>query len=295
MTNKPRPIAVALISWFYIITSGISLLFVPFTANNPVFEQSFRAFSVSSETVILLNVISSGTNVTCGVAMFIGKRWGRQIYFVLTPLLMLASMALYNFKMPLMFLLGFVMYGAFVILLTRPSVNTFFSAQASLAPPSPTNTAENIVRSSLDGKKIASIALLVPGGFILMGSFMVIIPLSNTPLALLMVGTLFGIFACAFIIPAVFLWGRGRWAILLGTFLMSVGGMLLMSSLGMYQVSSLPEFQIQFSKVDPDFLDQMTRSCLIFGIGALISGGLLVLLQRVTDQPSKPNETLPQA
>ena len=295
MTTKPRPIAVAIISWYFIVTAGISLLFIPSTASSPLFQQSFQALSVSTTTVILLTLISAATNLTCGVAMFLGKRWGRQTYFVAAPLLMVVSMSLYNFKMPLMLIPGILVFGAVVIFLTRPAVNAYFSPQASTIPQAPISTGAQIVSPSLDGKKIASIVLLIPGGFFLMAGFMIAVPLSVSPLALLFMGAIFGTLACAFIIPAVFLWGRRRWAILLGILFMSIAAMLLMMSLVMYQVNSMPEFQSQFAKVDPDFVNQMTRSCLIFGIGSLISGGLLVLLQRVTDQNSKPTETAHEA
>lgn len=280
--------SLSIISWFLIVTSGWAVLYTPFGLDNPVTQQMFQTTGASPKAVLIVGFISGITTVIAGIAMLKRQKWGRQLYLIMTPLVLLLSAALYNFKLIGILLLGFLMYGVFTLLLTRPAVNDYFSNIGLTEPlPSDTPTGSN-AQSTTNGKRIASVFLLIPGGLFLATWFLMILHMASNFLALVFMSAFCGILAGAFIIPAIFLWGRKQWVGVLGTLTTCVGGMLLMISLALYSFTTMEGIQEQFAAVDPAFLEQMIYGSLIFGIAGALIGGLLIILQRDKDKQARP-------
>lgn len=214
--------------------------------------------------------------------------WGRRLYLVATPLVLLLSIATYGLKLMSIHLIGVVVYAVFSMLLTRRGPSDYFAQKELSASPSGKAETVTFTKDTASGKKIISVILLVVSGFILITWFMMLLPMSGSFFALVFVSGLFGIIASALIVPAIFLWGRKKWAVLLGTLLSSIGGMLLLMALMFYQFTSMPEFSNQFAKVDPGIMDNVIRGSVIFGIATAVVGVLLIVLQRENDKDAKP-------
>ena len=284
MNTRKRPTTVTAISWLMIIGGGLSVFSVLLVLNNSGSQQILNALGASTSVVALINAFSSGTNIASGIAMLRGRNWGRRLFIVVTPVLLLISMALYNFAFALTSFIGAIWYAVAVAFLTRRPVSDYFAGSAEAGSPPSEVMAKPPVRQSTTGKKVASVILLVLGGFLLIACFMglLLIPSGNF-LTLVVVAGTYGALACAFIVPGVFLWGRKRWAAVLGTLVATIGGGLLLSSLMLVEFTSIPEFGDQFASVGSD----MIPGFLLIGIPATLMGGLLILLQRRSDSKTK--------
>jgi hypothetical protein len=281
MSMNRRPISVSIISWYLIVTCGLGALGAPFLLNEPVSRKLLGATGASPVAALLFSVAGGIVLVTAGVAMLKGRNWGRTLYLFAIPVNTVLSLGLYGTKLIVFNIIGLILYGVILFFLTRRPVSGYFSGSTDAAVLSTDVGAAPGVLEALTGRRIAGALLLIPGGFILNGWFMMIVPMSATGVGIIIVSGIFGFLASVFIVPAIFLWGWRQWAGVLGTLLLGVGGLLLMSGAIFYQLPSMEEFHEQFAKIDPAFMGQMAQGSLMFGIGSLVVGGLLILLQRV--------------
>jgi len=288
MNTRRRPISISIISWFLIITAVWTIFYTPFSINNPVTQQIFQATGASPLVALLIGELGGIANITAGAAMLKRRRWGRQLYLIATPVTLILSVLLYGVKFFGILLFGFVMYGVFFVLLTRRPASDYFSNSVSSLTESTDVHSSPVVQEAMTGKRVASILLLIPGGFILFTWFMMILPMSSSALGLIFLSAIFGVLASAFVIPAVLLWGRKRWAVVVGTLITSVGGMLLMISVMFYSFTTIDAFREQFANVNPTIMEQLILGSLIIGIAAAAIGALLILLQKEYDKETKP-------
>jgi len=283
LTTQRRPLTVSIVSWILIVSSGWSLLFLPFSLNNPTTRQVFQATEAAPVAVILLNVLGGLANIAAGLAMLKRRRWGRQLYVTATPAIILIGMLLYHFRLLPFFLVGFVLYVVFLVLLTRRAASDYFSGSVGV----PSATEEVTPRSGAPAsgirKRFASILLLVLGAWTLAAWLMMIVPLSVNRPALAIGSLMFAVVSAVFVVSGVLLWGRRRWAVLLGTLLVSVGGLLLVTSGALLLFTSMRELRDQFAGVDPAMMEQMVRGSAMFGIGAVVAGALSIVGQRRLD------------
>lgn len=244
-----------------------------------------HVMGITPMTMILLSFVGGVVDLAAGVAMLKRQRWGRQCYLIASPLFLMLTIFLYHFKYLGFSLIGVVMYGVFFIVLTRRPVSDFFSSSIVIPSAPPRMSVEPSGEPDRTGKRIASICLLIPGGLFLNAWLMEIVPMSNvSPIGAFFISAVFGVFTLLFIVPAVFLWGRKRWAGFLGAFMSAVGGGLFMEAVVFYQLSTVEAFRQQFAQIDPDMIDQLTRGSFIFGIVSLVIGLLLIILQRTNDK-----------
>ncbi|MDD8018102.1 MAG: hypothetical protein PHP42_06990 [Bacteroidota bacterium] len=284
MNTKNRPITVTIISWFLIITSGITLLYLPFSVNNPISAKIFESYGVSKVTVVLYSIAGIAINLTSGIAMLKRKGWGAKLYFYITPVVLLASAMLYNFKMLGMQVWGVAVYVTFLILLTRRAATEYFSDDVSISEEPTEPAVQNEAEQTSTGRKVGAVILLIIGGLLLNGLLSIIVPLSSSLAALIITCVILGVMGLAFIIPAIFLWGRKKWAILLGTLFTIMGGTLLLTGIMLYQFISTPEYKVLFAQLDPAMLGDMVKSSIVCGIGIGIVGVILLLFQRARNK-----------
>ncbi len=207
LTTQKRPLAVSIISWILIVSSGWTLPFLPFSLNNPTIQQVLQATGVAPAAVLLLNLLGAVANVAAGVAMLKRRRWGRQLYLIATPAIALVGMILYHFRLLPLFLLGSVVYVVFLVLLTRRAVSDYFAGSVD----APSATSDVAVRDSAPAfgirKRSASVLLLILGGCILTTWLMMILPLSGNLPALTIGSLVFAVLSSAFVVPGILLVG----------------------------------------------------------------------------------------
>ena len=248
---------------------------------------------VSPLLPIFLNILDEIASMTAGIAMLKGLKWGRQLYLIITPIFILAHLLLFGLSILGVLLFGIVIYALFFAMLTRGASSVYFSDSEDAAVIPPGGLPKSPTHEPLSGKKIASIILLLIGGSILIGWMMMVPGLADNLLTLTFFSVLLGGLACATIIPAVFLWDRKRWVMILGVLLTSVSAFQLMTSLLLYQFTSLEGFRDLFAKLDPETMQQMIWASLISGIVAAVIGVPLIILQRENDKWSRPDPLNP--
>ncbi len=285
MNPGPRPISVTIISWFLILAAMWSILAAPMVFLNPVTRQMVEESSESPVAGLALSVVAGVLDIAAGVGMLNARRWGRRLYLVATPVLLALSLSLQGTGSIGLQLIGLGVYGVFFGLLTRPAAREYFSGAAPALPVDAPPRA--VALEPMTGKKLASVFLLFPGAMTLATSLMVLHSLSGKPLELLSFSIVGGSLAAAFIVPGLYLWGRSRWRAVLGTLLCCVGGLLLMMAAMFDQVFAMEEFRRQVAGVDPAMFSRIGHGSLLFGIGSLIVGALLLVLQREKDQSAR--------
>jgi hypothetical protein len=285
MYARTRPISLTIVSWYLAITGGWALIVSPVAAMDPKTQQIYQSMGVSTVSVILLGVLSGLTYGVAGVMMLRCQEWGRKLYLFGTPASLLLSLLVLGVAAPMMYMISVIVYVVCAIIVTRPRVNAYFSGADEAS--ATVGMAEPDVQEPFDGKKVASILLLFPGTLFLILLFMMIPLLAENTLSLAMMLLFLGGLSSALIVPAIFLWGRRRWSVILGTVLTLGGGCLLTFHAAMLQLTSLPTPPPELKMIDAAMLKAMMRSSLLAGGGFLLIGGLLILLQRVKDNERK--------
>ena len=284
MSSKTRPVIVSVVSWLLIISSGVGLLSTPLSLKNPLTKQLLEATGTSTLVVLLLTAFSAFVNIAAGVAMLKGRRWGRRLYVISAPIILLLSTVLYGVKLVAFFLMGWVMYLVNLILLTRRASSEYFSDSVIVTEPSPDTVPGPVIGEPDTGRRAVSIILLVISGLVLTTWFMMMVPISISLIGSIVVSVVFGVISASLIVPAILLWGRKRWVGVLGTLLAAVGAMLVMMSLMFYQLSTMDAFRAQLAKVDPEMMEGLIRGSLIMGAASAIICVLMILLQRENDK-----------
>lgn len=258
------------------------ILAAPIVFLNPATRQMVEESTDSPVAGLALGVVAGVLDIAAGSGMLNGRRWGRRLYLVATPVLLALSLALQGTGSIGLPLLGLAVYSVIVGLLTRPPAREYFSGEAPAtatdAPP------PAVPQEPMTGKKLASVFLLFPGGMMLATSLMVLHSLAGKPAELLILSVVGGGMAAAFIVPGIYLWGRTRWRAVLGTLLCCVGGLLLMMAAVFDQVTAMEEFRRQVATLDPAMFSRIGHGSLLFGIGSLLVGPLLLVLQREKDR-----------
>lgn len=302
--NK-RPVSIAIISWYLIIVSGGAVIFLPFSLHTAATQQFMVVVGASPLASLLIGGIFGIVNVVAGAAMLNKRNWGRSLYLIGAPVGFLFTIIFNGIKLLPLMLSGFVIYAIILVFLFNRRSTEYFLNQ-TVEVPLPNGSTDQTVSISnatalpVSGianpefsitKRIASVLLLIPGGFTVYMWSLLLIPLSSKfqVSGVLMLSGFFFVVSSAFIIPAIFLWGRKRWAVVLGTLLATVSGVLLMIALTSYQLKDFgPEANAAFAKIDPQFLDLLTRGMLFFGI---VNGGIaiaLIMYQRFRDKKQRP-------
>lgn len=281
MNPGPRPRSVTVISWFLILTSMWGIVAAPIVLLNPVSRRMVEDSGGSPVAGLVLGVVAGVLDIAAGVGMLNGRRWGRRLYLVATPVLLALSAALQGTGSIGLQLLGLGIYGVFLGLLKRPPAQEYFSGATSV--PSVDDPPRAIPGEPMTGRKLAGVFLLFPGGMTLATTLMVLHSMAGQPSGLIVLAIVGGGMAAAFVVPGIALWGRARWRAVLGTLFCCVGGLLLMMAAVFDEVSAMEEFRRQVAAVDPAMVSGIGRGSLLFGIGSLIVGPLLLVLQRERD------------
>jgi len=122
---KTRPKSIAIISWFLIIISVISIIAAVFTYDSP---EALKAMELSVLPIGIqytLMVIGTLLTVTCGILMLKGHIMGRNIYIGWTVISLILSF--FTSPAKTMVIPGLILFAIFSFFLFRPKANEYFS------------------------------------------------------------------------------------------------------------------------------------------------------------------------
>jgi len=127
MNTRKRPLTVSIISWVLIVTAAVSFLFLPISFNSPTTREAMKSSGATPIEVLITSLLGGIASIVAGVLMLRGARVGRQLFFVATPVAILAVMYIYSFAFLPLYFLGFMIYLLILFLLTRPGPSRYFS------------------------------------------------------------------------------------------------------------------------------------------------------------------------
>ncbi len=291
-----RPTSLTIISWILILMNGWALLILPFSFQNPVTQNLIEAIHIHPAIILFFNLVTEGIAITSGIFMLRRNNWARRLYLIATPVLFACTILIYHFQFISFMLIGFVVYGILAYFLTRKPVSEYLTGEIPAlavgpdAVPVPLPVLQAASAAEPDGaKKGVSILLLGMSGFFLWMWLLVSSVIFKSVAAFVFLTIILGGIAAAFMIPAIRMWNRKKWALLFGSVLAAAGAFDVFFGLIFLQMSSTPELAQTFSRLDPGQIHQMTQGAFIFGLGALVIGLLLVLYQR---ELNKERETV---
>lgn len=225
-----RPRAVSIISWFLVINGALTLLSPFYMLATPQAGAIWDSLGVPLWQVVLGNAIMGIVSVVSGVGMLEGRAWGRRLYLVATPLLLLLSLFVYGFGYWEGMLLGVAFYLAALALLTRPLANAYF-AGTLVEPPPHLRLLAGYRRSRQQANDVARVfGVLFAGlsGFLLYVALMAASLAATTPSlggfgAVLISVAFVTTPALVFLALAIRLWGPARWMAVAGWVLVGTG------------------------------------------------------------------------
>lgn len=272
MMNTPRPASLTIFCWYLVAEAVWTVLVVLMFSGQHAMRTLLQMVGVSPMGVVLRSTIGALVDIVAATAMLRRRGWGRGLYLLGTPMLLGWSMILYDDRLRVLFLVGVIAYGSFIILLMRQPVSEYF---AGVGAP-----ADNFSST----RKLTSVLLLIIGGALMVCWLMLLAPISRTLLTAGVASGFCGLLGFAVIIPAVVLWGRARWASVLGTLFLIVSAVLLLVAVMVSEFTSIPDLRVLFVNVDPAFIGNLIHGSLVFGLVTGIAGGVLVFIQRERDR-----------
>lgn len=282
MNTVPRPLLLTILCWFLIVSAMLNIAMLPAALKNPVSGQMLAAAVIPPWGVMAISVLSAVVQGIAGGAMLVRRGWARWLYIFATPLQSLGAYAMYGFTMGGFIALGLVFYAGIVALLMRRDVIAYFANDPALLPApaaygSPAAAPVNV------GRRIASIALMVPAAMILTTGFLILGALPDLGAGAFVLTGIMMFISAFFVVPALYFWGWSRSAIVLGVLMAVVGGQLLMMGVLIRQMMATPQFAAQMKTVDPVVMAEMTRGSFLAGSICAIIGIALIAVQKVTD------------
>jgi len=122
---KTRPKSIAIISWFLIIVSVLSIIASVFTYDRPEVLKVMELNVLPISIQYTLMVIGTLLTVTCGILMLKGNIMGRKIYISWTVISFILSF--FTAPAKTMVIPGLILFAIICFFLFRPKVNEYFS------------------------------------------------------------------------------------------------------------------------------------------------------------------------
>jgi hypothetical protein len=125
--DKKRPIVITIISWFQIALSLLALLFSVAFFSMPYAKIVAEDAGLPLTLVLITNFSSWLIIIISALAMLKGFNFGRLIYLILTPILIVYRGILIGFGYGT--IINIIFFIIIFILLTRPNVSAFFISE----------------------------------------------------------------------------------------------------------------------------------------------------------------------
>jgi hypothetical protein len=217
LQTKPRPLPLTITGWWLAVSGIMSLFSLAYSLDSGV-RAIWASFGISPVAAIVPALISGIGDCGSGIAILQGKQWGRTLYLVLGAAAVLYSAAIPFVSFP-MTALGLVVYIVLAYILSRPSTNAYFEGTYEVAAEvheyrRALRRVREMDRNASDIKRVFAVLFAAVGGVLL--SVLVQMPLFASGGVLVFMGIFFGLPAVVALAVGVWLWGRRRWAAVVG-------------------------------------------------------------------------------
>jgi len=127
-----RPIIVTIIAW-YLIIIGLAALLKAALAYMPYVQKVAEEAGLSLSLVLIVHFTAILTVIVSAIAMLKGLNWGRLLYLIYQPVMMVYSATFFGFRRR--DIVDIIIFLAILVLLTRPMVSTFFRSDGERKKP----------------------------------------------------------------------------------------------------------------------------------------------------------------
>jgi len=288
MPITPRPISITVISWYFISSSILGLLLLPWAYSIPVSAHMYDNAYLPAVVFRGINGLAGLLSFVSGYAMLKRKNWGRMLYLYSVPLNMLFTISASSPPYRALFAFGFPFYIVLAYFLLRRGASDYFhGVPAADQPAYISEVLPQTSRTSV-AKQIAVVFLLGCGGIFLLFWLLMFSTLLNNFIALLIASLFFLFIAGGFVLLALWLWGWARWKILIGTLITTTAGFGFMVGI-MFKLFASPDMRSLFqgNNVDLQVFNEMGGSTIVGSLFALVAGIILILIQKKDDKRAR--------
>jgi len=222
-------------------------------------------------------VVGSLVNIAAGKAVWDRQAWGRMLYAVATPLMIISSIfALGSMAGPGV-VSGFLFYTGFLYVLSRPQINDYFDGTLE-GPPA---DARELSRYRKERGNQNDVSRVLGAICLCISTFLLLILLM---MSAIMIGvgssslTAVSVLGIPFLIVlglGIYLWGIDRWPVALGWVLLAGGILTTFTGLSGWFVPQTEMFQAMQTDIDPGMFG-MFKLVALTGVIAAIVGGTMV-------------------
>lgn len=119
-----RPTSISVISWYFILGGGISLITTTAMINNPMVQDWMAQNPIPIPVQYAMNYIGLLVMIVSGVAMLKGANWARYLFAIWT--LVVSVPGIVTSGMKAISIPGFVVFLVIAFFLFRPKATAFF-------------------------------------------------------------------------------------------------------------------------------------------------------------------------
>lgn len=269
-----RPLSVSIIGWFLVIMYSLSFISV-FSMFSPQGQELLAVLGQSVLFAVTSVIVCGVIGLVSGIAILKGRNWGRILYAVFIPLLIILTCLINGFDIRLITTLLF--YAVFMFFLTRAKANEFFKGFKDSAE-------KNQLMQPVGQKKRSVLGIvrkIIGGLFFTLGSFSVpiIIPAlffsemffgeENTAIILASFLIVLLFVLILLVIPGLLIWGRKAWRSLFAISYTVIGIISLLNVVQYFIMTYSRQWQMLISDFGEDLTYQYDY-ILFFSIFSLI-------------------------
>lgn len=120
-----RPTSITVIAWFLLISSGLSLVAVPYyMSNSELLDALKQTTSLPPMTLMIITLINTAATFAAGIGMLKGKGWSRALYVAVTVIGLVITGV--TTQAPTSLLPGVIISLIIIVLVFRPKASAFF-------------------------------------------------------------------------------------------------------------------------------------------------------------------------
>ena len=120
-----RPISVSIIAWYLIVTSGIGLIAITVSINNPIAEELMAKNLLPIPLQYIMGYVGLLISIVAGIAMLNRQNWARLLYVAWNAIGFVIMMLTSPTKA--LMIPGLVVFAVITFFLFRPKANEYFS------------------------------------------------------------------------------------------------------------------------------------------------------------------------
>lgn len=125
-----RPTSISVIAWFLIVSSGISLIAIPVSLNNPMAKVLMAKSLLPIPLQYVLLYLGVLITFVAGIAMLEGQNWARFLYVIWNAIGFVIGIVTYPLNTAM--IPGFVGFAVITFFIFRPKANEYFSPKEAV-------------------------------------------------------------------------------------------------------------------------------------------------------------------